>query len=251
MVCSMTPSSSWPAPRHTCSSRPSDLCVTDEHSPLIQIADARDDVRTLGPAIAAAIWVQGCLRACRGCMSPHTFDPTGGATATVASIATWLQATGRLFLTVSGGEPMDQAAALVALIDRVRADRDWVVTCYTGHRIEELLAGGDASVLALLDRLDLLIDGAYVEASHAPLRWRASSNQRIHSLSGRVEVGPDEPVGIDVHFDDHDAFRFIGVPPEPRFAETFVEIWPATDTPPVSITKTIPPALPFPTEECP
>jgi len=225
--------------------------MADERAPRIHVHDARDDVRTLGPPVAAAIWVQGCRRGCVGCMSPHTFNPDGGATATVAAIAAWLHTTERRFLTISGGEPMDQAAALAALIDLIRAHRDWTVTCYTGHRIEDLRAAGDPDVLALLDRLDLLIDGPYIEAKHAALRWRGSANQRIHSLTERVDVGCDETAGVDVHFDANDAFRFIGVPPVPRFAETFVEIWPSsgTSSPPVSGPARA--VLPFPLEERP
>lgn len=219
-------------------------------SPLLRVHDALDGVRTLGPATAAGIWTQGCLRGCRGCMSPDTFDPGGGSLATVAAVGTWLQSTGRRFLVLSGGEPMDQAEALVALIDLIREDRAWVVTCYTGHRLEDLVGSDDAHVHGLLGRLDLLIDGAYVEARHASLRWRGSSNQRVHNLTGRIALLADTSVGVDVHFDEDDRFRFIGVPPVPRFVETFVDLWPRADRADRSAV-VVRPVLPFPVVEAP
>jgi len=183
-------------------------------------------------------------------MSPDTFDPLGGAVATILRIAAWLHSTGREFLTISGGEPFDQAESLAALIDLIREDRPWKVTCYTGHRLEALVSGGDPHVQDLLGRLDLLIDGAYIEARHESLVWRGSANQRIHPLSGRVPVPVDISVGVDAHFDDTGAFRFIGVPSVPRFVETFVDLWPATPAAPdVPALAASPPTLPFPVEE--
>ncbi len=213
-------------------------------STLLRIHAALDDVSALGPGPAAVLWVQGCLRGCRGCMSPDTFDPSAGQLARVSDVAAWLEGTGRCHLTLSGGEPFDQASGLVQLIDRVRADRDWTVTCYTGHRLEDLERNCDASTAAMLDRLDLLIDGPYIAAQHAPLRWRGSSNQRVHALSGRIRPPDDLTVGVEVHFDLDGHFRFVGVPPVRQFVETFVQLGASSIAPaPPS------PSLPFPIAE--
>lgn len=220
--------------------------MVDTSASVLRVHAALDDVDNLGPGVAAAVWVQGCLRACRGCMSPDTFDPGGGRMARIEAVAGWLTLTGRSFLTISGGEPFDQADALVDLIDLIRADRDWIVTCYTGHRIEHLEVHPDPAVADLLERLDLLIDGPFVEERFAPLLWRGSTNQRIHDLSGRVAVPDDEPVGLSLRFQGGD-FRFIGVPPVPQFLETFVSI--AGEDVSVSGAASGLAALPFPTQE--
>lgn len=213
----------------------------------IRVHSAEPTVTTLGPAPAAGLWVQGCGLGCRECTSKSTWDASGGALAEVADVAGWLQATGRSNLTISGGEPMDQAPALAELIDAIRLDRDWVVTCYSGYRLEALLADHRPGTAALLERIDLLIDGPYVAQQHAALRWRGSRNQRLHSLTGRVEI-PADPVadlavGVEVVLDADGGFELIGVPPVRRMVERFAEALDRSETP-VEVSRR-PRALPF------
>lgn len=202
---------------------------------LIRLHSVDPHVTTLGPPPAAGIWVQGCDIGCRDCTSRSTWESLGGAHAEVADVAGWLSATGRSNLTLSGGEPMDQAEVLAELIDAIRLGQDWVVTCYSGYRLEALQVDHRPGSAALLERIDLLIDGPYLAQQHAPLRWRGSRNQRLHSLTGRVEV-PDDPiddvaVGVEVVLVGGEGFELIGVPPVPRMAERFAEALDRNETP--------------------
>ena len=94
-------------------------------------------------------------------------------------------------LTLSGGEPMEQAAECAALAEAVHAlgGNVWV---YTGWRYEALVQEADPARLRLLAAADVLVDGPYVESERSlELRWRGSRNQRIIDLnatrrSGRV-----------------------------------------------------------------
>lgn len=217
--------------------------MQERSTDLLAVHAAHTGVTTLGPGPAAALWVQGCARGCRGCMSPDTFDVEGGWWARVDVVATWLASTPHHHLTISGGEPMDQAGVLARLVDLIRVERDWIVTCYTGHRLAELRDEPPPGATELLDRIDLLIDGPYVEPAHGRLAWRGSSNQVLHDLTGRVVLPPDEPAGIAVHLEADGTFRFVGVPPEPRFVERFADL--ASDSLPPSRTRS---RLPFPTE---
>jgi len=172
-------------------------------------------VSTLGPGPAVGIWVQGCGRACPECASEHTWSTSGGALADTDDVAAWIDASPHRHLTLSGGEPMDQAPALVELIDTIRRRRDWIVTCYSGFVLESLRRDVRPGTAALVDRLDLLIDGPYRAEHHAPLRWRGSTNQRLHRLTDRVEIPPDDvPAGITPVFGDDGSFRIVGVYPE-------------------------------------
>jgi len=122
-------------------------------------------------------------------------------------------------MTASGGEPAEQAPALSELIDTARRERDWIVTCYSGYSLESLRRNIRPGTAALLDRLDLLIDGPYLVEQHASLLWRGSSNQRIHNLSGRVDLPlRDESVGVTPVISRDGSVEFIGVYPE---RETF------------------------------
>ena len=70
-------------------------------------------VTALGPGRRIGLWVQGCSIRCAGCISLDTWAPGKGST-TVAAVAEvimrWIdEADG---LTISGGEPLDQADAI-------------------------------------------------------------------------------------------------------------------------------------------
>jgi anaerobic ribonucleoside-triphosphate reductase activating protein len=131
-------------------------------------------------------------------------------------------------ITLAGGEPMEQAAALCRLIDVVRGQRDLGVITYTGYTLENLHLNSDFWCSELLARTDLLIDGPYVRSLHGRLRWRGSTNQRLLTLTRRyAEVATDthldDTAGLEVHIDDGGDFQFVGIPPIPDFRAGFRE----------------------------
>jgi anaerobic ribonucleoside-triphosphate reductase activating protein len=93
--------------------------------------------------------------------------------------------------------------------------------CYTGYRLEELREAGQ---LALLERVDLLIDGPYLAAEHADLLWRGSANQRLIALTPRYrsclpEAPEDRGVGLEFRLLPGGRLGFSGVPPWPGYRE--------------------------------
>ena len=65
------------------------------------------------------------------------------------------------------------------------------IWCYTGYLFEDLAAGkvGDYG-RALLEQLDVLVDGPFVIAQkNLSLRFRGSSNQRILEVQPSLERG--------------------------------------------------------------
>jgi anaerobic ribonucleoside-triphosphate reductase activating protein len=150
-----------------------------------------------GPGVRACVWVQGCSIHCPGCFNTHMWDAASGHEIDPVQLGRRLGAVpGIEGLTLLGGEPFDQAAAVAALACAVRdAGRSTMV--FTGHRLEALRASGDAGVAALLAATDLLVDGPYVAGlpdRHRP--WVGSTNQRFHFLTDRyrgleLEAIPD------------------------------------------------------------
>lgn len=140
-------------------------------------------VEGLGPGRRVALWVRGCRRHCPECIAPELWAP--GTPTPVADVAAELLPllAGADGLTISGGEPFDQASALRTLVALLRVHHDVEVLVYTGYRREEL-ADGEAA--ALLDAIDLLIDGPYDRDVPNTLGWRGSDNQRVHLLSPRA-----------------------------------------------------------------
>jgi anaerobic ribonucleoside-triphosphate reductase activating protein len=140
-------------------------------------------VTALGPGRRLGVWVQGCPLACPGCIARDTWDPAGGRQVTVPDLtAIWQAAVedGADGLTVSGGEPLEQAAALASFLQaadevRRRADRPIDFLLYTGYELAEL----PATALPALELADAVITGRYRAREPGAKIWRGSANQRL------------------------------------------------------------------------
>ncbi len=187
----------------------------------LRVSRIVERTEVLGPGIRAVVLVQGCHLRCRNCVAPATHALDGGEPIDVHALAARLGALPEIQgITYSGGEPFLQAGALAALIDALRADRpELTLMSYTGYRHEWLQRQGSVAQRRLLERVDLLVDGPYVERWHAPLRWRASTNQRLLALTERHagEAAADEPAGIELALDERLSLSWVGVPPQPGF----------------------------------
>lgn len=143
-------------------------------------------VTSLGPGRRAVLWVAGCRKRCAGCVSPEMRDPANGRFVFVDVLARRLL---RLEadlagVTISGGEPFDQAENLAELLRVVREQRpSWNVIVYTGHVLATVRRKPAAR--PLLEQVDVLIAGPYrrdVPQTHA---LAGSGNQRLHLLTQR------------------------------------------------------------------
>lgn len=186
-------------------------------------------VRVLGPGQRAVIWVQGCPFACHNCIVPESWDAEGGEEVEVAELAAWaLMQPNIEGITLSGGEPMLQAAALSCLVDTIRQKRDLGVVCYTGFTLEHLRERGSPAQQCLLERTDLLIDGVYIEREHTDRLWRGSANQRLLPLTERyralvesLSAESDHAAGMEFFWTETGRLGFAGVPNRPGFREEF------------------------------
>ena len=93
-------------------------------------------------------------------------------------------------VTLSGGDPLLQASGCAELARRVKTETDKTIWCYTGYTWEQLLAEGDAGVMSLLQNLDVLVDGPFVQAlRNTDLLFRGSSNQRLIDVQKSLQRG--------------------------------------------------------------
>jgi len=191
----------------------------------IRLAQTASNVTKLGPGSRYVVWVQGCPLRCPGCLAPETWRADGGFSVAVDDLANLILDSDADGLTFSGGEPFQQAEAVLSVIRLVQERSDISLMSYTGYAIEDLIASGTPAQQDLLARLDLLIDGPYLAEEHDNLLWRASRNQRIHVLSerhrGDVRSLEDKGVGIQFQLLDDGMARWIGVPITPDFREQF------------------------------
>ena len=143
-------------------------------------------VQVLGPGKRVGIWVAGCSRGCEGCSNPELWEQKPEYEISVDRLAALIENLAREHevngFTISGGEPMNQADALVELIGRLSAISPDILV-YTGFTIEALREKHDPAVDAVLRGIAVLIDGAYVEALNDNTFLRGSSNQRVIVLN--------------------------------------------------------------------
>ena len=143
-----------------------------------------------GPGLRLAIFTQGCPHACPGCHNPETHDFNGGFIADTEKLLAAIDKNPLLSgVTLSGGEPLCQAAALLPFADSVRA-RGKNIMCYTGYTFEQLVAQADSDIIALLEKVDILVDGPYIESKrNLELRFRGSDNQRVLDMPESLKAG--------------------------------------------------------------
>ena len=133
-----------------------------------------------GPGMRFICFVQGCPHRCPGCHNPDSHDPNGGTEMTTDEvIAAMLSNPLTDGLTLSGGEPFEQASDCLA-IAKAAHNHGLNVWAYTGYTLEQLRENGTAAQRELLDEVDVLVDGRYIEEQRSlTLEWRGSRNQRV------------------------------------------------------------------------
>ena len=143
-------------------------------------------VRVLGPGMRVGIWVAGCSRGCKGCSNPELWSQKPEYEISVDRLAALIGNLAREHevngFTITGGEPMNQADALVKLIGRLSVISSDILV-YTGYTIEALREKHDPSIDAVLSGIAVLIDGEYIEALNDNTFLRGSSNQRVSVLN--------------------------------------------------------------------
>jgi len=188
------------------------------NSDFINVAALCPDTAVLGPGRRFVVWVQGCCFDCPRCISPAWRVQEPAKLFTVDELTHAMLRTADLEgLTISGGEPMLQAANLHRVITAVRQKRNISVICYTGFTLEDLRGTKDSGFLSLLSDIDVLIDGPYIERLNDNRGLRGSSNQRVNFLTGvyqdQKENFTDATRNLEAHlFDDH--YLMVGIHPK-------------------------------------
>jgi anaerobic ribonucleoside-triphosphate reductase activating protein len=145
------------------------------------------------PGVCVSFFVQGCPLRCPGCHNPESWDFEGGmefSTKTLNDILTSLSANGiERSLCIMGGEPLcEENLFLTALI--VKEVREYnpnlKIYLWTGYYIEDLKAKENNKIDYILNNIDCLIDGPFVqEERDLTLQMRGSRNQRIIYLTNK------------------------------------------------------------------
>ncbi|MCG3212433.1 MAG: hypothetical protein FOGNACKC_06103 [Anaerolineae bacterium] len=173
----------------------------------VQINRIVPDSYVDGPGRRVAVFFQGCAIGCRGCQNRALWSHAGGEVVAVADLAARLLAecdkagpstspfvklrkhlrTGHRNITISGGEPFEQPAALAALTRRLKSAGAHLIV-YTGN-VYEALVQNPATAEALAD-IDILVDGPYIIGQDSStMQYRGSRNQRPIDLAATRREG--------------------------------------------------------------
>lgn len=153
-----------------------------------------------GPGVRVSLFVSGCTHFCKGCFNSEAWDFNYGAPFTEEVEEEILEALAPDFvqgITILGGEPMEEANrfAVLELLKKVRERyprKD--IWCFTGYEYEKDLqrwiAEGRHEVEELLQVIDVLVDGEFVEAKkNLNLKFRGSENQRLIDMYATRQQG--------------------------------------------------------------
>lgn len=169
--------------------------------------------KLLGPGNRIVFWLSGCDFHCPGCIDPAQWEQNSGREIPVADLAQIIaEARSDIDgISFSGGEPLQQAQALVDLLRRLPRELDKML--FTGYTETEL----DPIQKQAFDLFDIAVAGRFVQNLAGDYLWRGSSNKVIVSPSGKYTTEQTNrwmaspSAGISIQFIGDRMFTY-GVP---------------------------------------
>jgi anaerobic ribonucleoside-triphosphate reductase activating protein len=154
----------------------------------ISILEIVEDTTVDGPGFRTSVYSSGCPHHCPGCHNPQSWNIDNGHQVETEEILKVILDDPFADVTFSGGDPMFQPQGFTELAKAIKLQSSKNIWCYTGFLFEDLLKSPVQK--ALLENIDVLVDGRFVEAlKDEELRFRGSSNQRIINVPASLERG--------------------------------------------------------------
>jgi len=171
--------------------------------------------RANGPGLRSVVFFQGCTLACQNCFNPdsHSFS---GAEFTIQAVTERVlqahQEHGTEGVTFSGGEPMQQAPALLELIQTLHQQVPSLsFGLFSGYGEIELVMGDywirghnhsepDRRRLweEIRAHLDFAVLGRFNETQPSHLPLRTSRSQALRMLTSRYDLKDYGPQSVEV-----------------------------------------------------
>lgn len=155
----------------------------------------KDDMLN-GDGLRVVLWVSGCSHHCKGCQNPITWDPTDGMELTMNELGEICDELNKDYIsgvTFSGGDPLYERnrftmSLMIQFIKKHYPDKTiWV---YTGYTWEDLLHMESGMISGILQYVDVLVDGPFVEELKSePYHWAGSTNQRVIDVQKSLQEG--------------------------------------------------------------
>lgn len=138
-----------------------------------------------GVGLRNALYTAGCNLRCANCHNRESWNIETGTWQPLEEVYNQLNID---FFPISilGGEPMMQSHAVTALCKMIKERTGKNIWVWTGHTYDYV----QVNYPELLNYIDVLVDGRYVEDLHdESLLWRGSSNQRVIDIPKTILAG--------------------------------------------------------------
>lgn len=154
-----------------------------------------------GEGVRVSLFVSGCTHRCKNCFNKIAWDFNYGNEFTENVENDILNACDADYIagvTLLGGEPFEpeNQPRLLEFLKKFKTRYpDKNVWCYSGYTYEELTGKKESRcftdiTLEMLNLIDVLVDGEYVEELHTlMIRFRGSTNQRLIDLNATRKQG--------------------------------------------------------------
>ena len=147
-----------------------------------------------GKGLCVSLFVSGCPHHCKGCFNPESWDYNAGTEFSEKAVQEILMAIEdhgiKRNFSILGGEPLapSNRRKVGYIVTKVREQYpDITIFLWTGYKYEDLLAEDNYLVNYILKKIDVLIDGPFIEEEKdLTLDLRGSRNQKIRVL-GKAE----------------------------------------------------------------
>lgn len=145
-----------------------------------------------GDGFRTVLFVTGCSHKCKGCYNKSTWNPMNGQEFTSETLETLLEYLDKPYikgLTLSGGDPLypgniDEIYNIVKTVKKMTGKDIWL---WTGYKLSEI----PEKATKILEYIDVIVDGKYIEDLKTVKKFRGSSNQSIYYKQNNIWVHED------------------------------------------------------------
>ena len=154
----------------------------------LRVYEIISNTKVEGPGNRTCIFVQGCLKHCKGCNSKQTWNIHAGTEYDIKDLADKILSNNKIEgIIFSGGEPFLQSKQLYQLAQLLK-NEDLSIVTFTGYKYFFIKKINDSNWNKMLEVTDLLITGEFdINKKTTDKIWVGSLNQEHHFLSNRYK----------------------------------------------------------------
>ena len=135
-----------------------------------------------GPGVRVGVWTQGCTIRCKGCMSVHTWDFDEKKSVDIKELVKTVNSYPTEKITISGGEPFDQANALLKFLKGIRKTKKDIFL-YTGYKKQKIFKLWSQH----LEYIDAMVCGPFIQGKESSYIYKGSENQELVIINKRLK----------------------------------------------------------------